>query len=347
MPAKEKKSDMVEYVTKMAERMSPRDLAEMVSEFDPAKVTRLLTADLEKPGPEICPGEANVVRYEDLLNEAIVPPNNLLPVHFMQEGAVVQRAVCRINVPRRRIATGFMVSKSLMLTNHHVLPDLPTAVSALAEFNYQSTYTGNLLGPDPYSLNPDAVFYTNAALDFTLVRVRPKLIWFNQVPVTGEGTAAQATAAQNMTVQPPVLPDYSVFPGPDLDPHFAIPTDAGISYGWLKLRRTITYALGDYLNIIGHPAGRRKEVALQENNLTAVYANMIHYTTDSEPGSSGSPVFDNNWDLMALHRGTGNLGPNGVWIDNEGIRIDRIAADLVAHYTARPGGAIILTELGL
>ena len=87
--------------------------------------------------------------------------------------------------------------------------------------------------------------------------------------------------------------------------------------------------------MIGHPSGRRKEVALQENTITGVFTTVIRYTTDTEPGSSGSPVFTNSWDLVALHHAGGDQAPSGAWLNNEGMRIDRIVADLRATAPAR------------
>ena len=74
-----------------------------------------------------------------------------------------------------------------------------------------------------------------------------------------------------------------------------------------------------------HPQGRPKEIAIQENRVTAIYPNVIRYTTDTEPGSSGSPVFNNSWRVISLHHSAGEQNPaTGEWINNEGIRIDRL-----------------------
>ena len=92
--------------------------------------------------------------------------------------------------------------------------------------------------------------------------------------------------------------------------------------------------------MVQHPQGRKKEVVVQQNELTDVHANVIHYFSDTDYGSSGSPVFDNNWDLMALHHAR-KPSENA----NEGIRIDKIIADLRNEFqTTNPA---ILTELGI
>ena len=69
---------------------------------------------------------------------------------------------------------------------------------------------------------------------------------------------------------------------------------------------------------------------------------MIRYTADTEPGSSGSPVFNNTWKLIALHHSAGDQDPTtGQWVDNEGVRIDRIIEHIKAMVPA------VVQELGL
>ncbi len=60
-------------------------------------------------------------------------------------------------------------------------------------------------------------------------------------------------------------------------------------------------------------------VSLRSN--TEVDENVIEYTSDTEPGSSGSPVLDNQWGLIAFHS---SADSKGNWISNKGIRIDVI-----------------------
>ena len=53
--------------------------------------------------------------------------------------------------------------------------------------------------------------------------------------------------------------------------------------------------------IIQHPSGERKQLALRENQVVDVLDNFLHYRTDTSPGSSGSPVFNDQWEIVALH----------------------------------------------
>ena len=84
----------------------------------------------------------------------------------------------------------------------------------------------------------------------------------------------------------------------------------------------------EHVNIVQHPAGRPKEVAFRDNKVTEVFQGAIHYRTDTEPGSSGSPVFNDQWELVALHR----AGKEGAF--NQAIRIDAIASFLESQLEA-------------
>ncbi len=109
-------------------------------------------------------------------------------------------------------------------------------------------------------------------------------------------------------------------------------------FGWCPINDAADkHALGEVANIIQHPDGRYKEVVLRENRLVSRLDLVLHYVADTQPGSSGSPVFNNDWEVVALHhwggpwRGTtdarGRKVPTEV---NEGIRISAIVRELAS-----------------
>lgn len=53
--------------------------------------------------------------------------------------------------------------------------------------------------------------------------------------------------------------------------------------------------------IIGHPKGGELAFSLADNLLLDQQAPMIHYRAPTEPGSAGSPVFNENFELIAIH----------------------------------------------
>lgn len=91
--------------------------------------------------------------------------------------------------------------------------------------------------------------------------------------------------------------------------------------------------------IIGHPGGREISFSLQDNRLIdyerSVYDDpdsvapcRIHYHSPTEGGSSGSPVFNENWRVIGIHHGGGIIqmlnGERGVYASNEGLWIEAI-----------------------
>jgi hypothetical protein len=101
--------------------------------------------------------------------------------------------------------------------------------------------------------------------------------------------------------------------------------DANKDFSFLELYDT-DLAPGDFVNIIQHPAGRYKEVGLYHNIVVNADKNIVQYLTDTEAGSSGSPVFNSDWKVVALHQSGGVLVdpalPNA--LRNQGIHISRV-----------------------
>ncbi len=109
------------------------------------------------------------------------------------------------------------------------------------------------------------------------------------------------------------------------------------------LRSPSTVTRKERVNIVQHPRGRRKEVALHDNEVLRVKDKVVWYETDTEPGSSGSPVFNNSWDLVALHHAGWKNGDGTA--TNEGIRIAAIVSHLLARQHSEVGGSNELYNL--
>jgi V8-like Glu-specific endopeptidase len=99
-----------------------------------------------------------------------------------------------------------------------------------------------------------------------------------------------------------------------------------------------TVTRNERVNIIQHPKGRRKELSLHDNKVTYVYDKVIRYTADTQGGSSGSPVFNNQWDLVALHH-AGWSAPDGS-ASNEGVRMTAIVSHLLGEQATESSSAL-------
>lgn len=121
---------------------------------------------------------------------------------------------------------------------------------------------------------------------------------------------------------------------------------------------------GEWLTIIQHPAGDRKAVCVRENRFLQRTDDVLWYSTDTLGGSSGSPVFNNDWQVVALHhagvpkrddsgrilRIDGQPYVHGVdsedriqWVANAGIRVSRIVQTLKELAPDHPMLAPVLT----
>jgi V8-like Glu-specific endopeptidase len=178
-------------------------------------------------------------------------------------------------------------------------------------------------------------------------QARHSKVEFNfQEAASGELQATQCFALnpQELFLTDPEL-DYSLV---------AVVDDGGLAaYGWLPLiEDTGKLLVGETVNIIQHPNGEPKQLAIRNNQVVDELELFLHYRTDTDPGSSGSPVFNDQWEVVALHHsGVPKRNQHGdlltsdgrvwqeymgeqriAWVANEGVRVSR----LVRHIRNQP-----------
>jgi V8-like Glu-specific endopeptidase len=207
--------------------------------------------------------------------------NDLRPINFLIIGAKIQEAVAKVvakiitmsGEQKEWYGTGFMISDDLFMTNHHVLPNIPMKIpntheefKSIIDCTILFDYQSDWKG---IAENPSSF---KCELDFP-----------------------------NYYVGDPTL-DYAIV---------KIKDGAGKKFGKVLLDYTTKVFERTPVIIIQHPGGGQKQIAL-ENNLVerinrgqndAFPTSLIRYSTDTEEGSSGSPVFTPAWDLVALHHG--------------------------------------------
>lgn len=244
--------------------------------------------------------------------KAVGDTQDMLSVEFFELGLAAARCVGRVITGGRPNGTGFLVADGLMLTNEHVLRTENEARSSRLELDLEDNRIGEARQVQVFALDPDRFFLAHRALDFTLV-------------------AVQATS---LTGAP--LKSYGVLP---------LIGEEG------KVR------IGEAVNVVQHPRGDLKQVAFRNNRLVDLpegqeMGAFFHYETDTDRGSSGSPVLNDFWEVVALHHSgvpatdaQGRLvdrhGDPVVaadrstwhWVANEGVRVSRVvkavkAADL-------------------
>ena len=209
----------------------------------------------------------------------VVGTEDFLAVGYLAAGVGAARAVGRIVIREggqvAGFGTGSLVSPSLLLTNHHVLPSADVADGSSVEFSFEDGTDGQPLTPVTVNLDPERFFLADEELDFALVAV---------------------------AATPDELADFGFN---------RLHEDEGDA------------AVGGFVTIVQHPRGKKKQIALRENRIVDVLDSFLHYEADTEPGSSGSPVFDDGWEVVALHHASVRAPDHadlGGFV-NEGIRV--------------------------
>ncbi len=102
----------------------------------------------------------------------------------------------------------------------------------------------------------------------------------------------------------------------------------------LKLSSKVP-TLTDAMTLIGHPSGHLKQVSLRNNAVQFADGRVIQYTASTQPGSSGSPLFDREAiEVIGIHHSGGDLDDPGSGIHcfrNAGTTMRAVLEDLRAQ----------------
>lgn len=125
--------------------------------------------------------------------------------------------------------------------------------------------------------------------------------------------------------------DYSIIKIIDNDEH---PLS---NWGNVEIEDFFSPNVNEKVTIIQHPDGKFMKMALPDN-IISVWDKYLFYVTDTKEGSSGSPVFNKEWKVVALHHAGKNETDIGgglqineagdVVPSNRGILIKNILDDL-------------------
>jgi hypothetical protein len=219
------------------------------------------------------------------------------PLQFAERFGPIRYRVCRIEIGakdaghRQPHATGFLVGADVVLTNHHVIEPLLAGAIQAEQF---------VFGFDRVEV--DGVETSGPTYGLTTPAERERWLLAMSEPLDYALLRLDAPAGEQPIVSSARDPDAA-------------------KRGWLSLseRGAQELANGAPLLIFQHPDGLPLRLDLRM--VGALAATRVTYTTNTMPGSSGSPCFDHELRLCALHRGwDGAL--------NEGVPVTAILADL-------------------
>lgn len=258
--------DDVNYIRKLKEDYSITTPSVRQPETSlPAPSARLT---MPEPPIEAEMSEEDAEGLERIINSE----DNLLDIYLLYGAIYCAQAVCRVELPNGTLGTGCLIGPRLVLTNHHVIPKKQYLEKAIARFDYAIDKTGVAAPGRPFKIQPDFYFSSPAEeLDYALVQLESSPIEQIAMP--------QEAAAMSMIEL----------------------IRAGKHRGYLTLSPDLILK-HQRVNIIQHPDGKPQKVALTQNYVIAdMSETRVHYLADTMPGSSGAPVFNDKWEVVALH----------------------------------------------
>jgi V8-like Glu-specific endopeptidase len=224
--------------------------------------------------------------------------DTLLPIHFLEKGLLASRPVAKIEIQTR---LGFNVGTGFLFK-----------IAALDELFFMTNHHvihDKTMIPHTrilFNYEEDVNGHTKNSKSF---KINPNGIWYTSPPQYLDVTICKLQASEE-----------------DLK-----------EFGYLSLKKT-EIQKNDFVNIIQHPGGQMKQISLYHNIVTYVEDRMIQYLTDTLGGSSGSPVFNSNWEVVALHHSGGGKRrdevklPMGAKSRNEGIQMNNIIDFLLSNH---------------
>ncbi|NXY94949.1 trypsin-like peptidase domain-containing protein [Streptomyces sp. BR123] len=243
--------------------------------------------------------------------EEVVSTDDTLPYEFLQGGILAGASVARIKVlpfqggaPLQpngfpHSGTGWLIAPGLLVTNHHVV----TARTRTAA--------------DRGVVDP-------ADLELQARNSRSRFDY------GADETETEEVAAQGLLASDPDL-DYAVLrlAGQTERPALRVATEP------------LEVVTGEpvAVNIIQHPGGQPKRVALRNNLVFETDDKDVRYFTDTRGGSSGSPVLTDDWRVVALHRGARRVenvvyqGKTEAFV-NAGTQLSSVMRHLAEHSPA-------------
>jgi hypothetical protein len=230
----------------------------------------------------------------------------------------IEGQVCRVEIAGQPAGTGFLLGKGVVMTNYHVVEPVIKKTVGLGSADILLRFDYKRL-EDGVELNKGKEYRLVTAGDAWLLDQSP----YSQIDLKSDPKPGLPGAEEL---------DYALLRvdgSPGDEAMGEKPYSLAPARGWLQASsQPCGFASGTPLFIVQHPKGAPLKLALDTNAVIGLNGNgtRVRYHTNTDKGSSGSPVFDQNWNLVALHHSgdPDSLLPTY----NEGIPIQRIVGQL-------------------
>ncbi|UIK19519.1 trypsin-like serine peptidase [Rhizobium leguminosarum] len=226
---------------------------------------------------------------------------NMLSIgQWAQRLSEIQRQVCLVEISGRSAGTGFLVGPNAVLTNWHVVEGAQANI--VCRFDYAEHPVG---GRE------------------TGTRVAGQVVWHRPY--------AQAELTSTPDNPPPLSTELD-FALIELASVVGTEGIVGMERGFIELpSSSAPIAVGTGVIIVQHPDGAPMKLVIDSDAVQELPPPgnwpRIRYSTNTAPGSSGSPCFTMEWELIAIH----HFGdPAWKAVFNQGVPAYLVREDIVA-----------------
>jgi len=196
---------------------------------------------------------------------------------WLENLRLCSQAVCRVEVSTNDsidVSTGFLIGPNVVITNYHTVEAVIANPAISSNVTFRFDYKVDEYGNDTHmGIERFLVSDTNWFIASSPIQELDYALLY----ITTEDTKGRETF-KRIYLQP----------------------------------KRHTFVSGEPLIIIQHPQGSPMKIST--GSVTAIDTNQtrVHYTTNTLGGSSGSPCFDSEIVLVALHQGANSSANHGV-----------------------------------
>jgi endonuclease G len=244
-----------------------------------------------------------------------------LQVNFLSRGAMASKAVCQLIVldvvnGKLVYGTGFLITPRLLITNHHVISTKEQAADTRVIFDKERNAYGTWEKRKEFRLDPEGAFITNEELDYSIIAIQEKSL-------RGNFETKQFNFLR-------LIPDLHKIEESENVSVIQHPEEGNVSQKYIAVR-----------------AGRVLKIGKNESeDDDEIEDKYLWYSAETLRGSSGSPVLNDQWQVVAIHHRAvpetktmkGELyyrKTNRRWVKIKGDANDYVNAYIVANQGVR------------